>query len=60
MSHYDSDTIEEVAVSEVKRLIRRAGNGKLSSNIAQNDKEPSWDGNIKLYKEANSSIVSLS
>ncbi len=54
MSHYDSDTIEEVAVSEVKRLIRRAGNGKLSSNIAQNDKEPSWDGNIKLYKEANS------
>ena len=54
MSYYDSDTIESISVSEVERMVRKSGKGRLVADIAKKDKEPSWDGNIKIYKSADS------
>lgn len=54
MSYYDSDTIEAISTEEVEKIVRRSGKGRLVAEIAKKDKEPSWDGNIKIYKDSSS------
>ena len=50
---YKRKEIEEMSIDMVKRQMRKTGKGKLSSFIAENDKEPSWDGHIYAYWDRN-------
>ena len=53
----DSSLIEKSAINYlIDELIVTK---KLSPYISENDKEPSWDGNIYIYGEANFSKENL-
>lgn len=51
-SEYDSVKIEEEAVMAVKHMLN-ASSLLCTSDISMNDKIPSWDGNVFLYKTDN-------
>lgn len=53
----DSNTIEMLAVNHVKEQISKSL--ILSPWISEKDKEPSWDGNIYIYKSSNKSKENL-
>ena len=45
----DQKDIETIAISKVK--VSLTSNAYLSPFLNENDKEPSWDGQIYLYKK---------
>lgn len=57
MSDYTTDEIEEIAIAKVKEMIRKTGNRRLGCELSENDKGPSWDGSILLYRKQNSNKV---
>ena len=46
----DKASIEKFAVNAVEDIVNSSDH--LSSFIADNDKEPSWDGNVEVYRRA--------
>lgn len=54
MTYYNTKEIEEIAIAKVKEMVRKTCNRRVGCELSENDKGPSWDGHILLYKVQNS------